>query len=100
MNLGSGKQIKTKGGSEGRWQSMKGNNQVGSVGGAGIACQPLVPGEPLMRALRSGEDLLMGAFSHGGESGAELSRHSVWLRTTFSQVRRSRGAWCAHWIGR
>src|SRR5690242_3783431 len=58
---GSGKEIKTKGSSKGSWESMKRDDQSGSIRWTSIACQPLIPGEPPMRALRPGEDLLGGA---------------------------------------
>lgn len=57
---GSSQQIKTKRGSKGGWQSVKGDGQTGSVRWAGIACQALRPGETPMRTLRSGQCLLCG----------------------------------------
>ena len=57
-HLPGGKQIKAEGGSKGDWQSVKREDQAGSVRWTGIACQALAPGETPMRALRASQDLL------------------------------------------
>ncbi len=44
------------------WQSVKRDDQSGSVRRTGIARQALLPGEPPMCTLRSGPDLLCGCF--------------------------------------
>ncbi len=59
--LGSGQEIKAKGSSKGGWESMKRDDEPGSICWTSIARQTLVPGKPPMRALRSGKDLLCGA---------------------------------------
>ena len=59
--LDSGKEIKAKGSGKGGWESMKRDDEPGSICWTSIARQALVPGKTPMRALRSGEDLLGGA---------------------------------------
>jgi hypothetical protein len=58
---GRGKQIEAKGSGKGSWESVKRDDEPGSICWTSIPRQALVPGEPPMRALRSGEDLLCGA---------------------------------------
>ena len=58
MRLGGGEQIKAKGG----WQSVKRDEQSGSVRWTGIAGQALLPGETPMCTLSSGQYLLNGHF--------------------------------------
>ena len=70
--LGRGKEIKAERGSKGGWQSVKRDDQLGSVRGTDIAHQTLVPGETPMRALSSGQHLFSGCkgFRWRGLGGA------------------------------
>ncbi len=71
---------------------MNRDDQSGGVRWTGIARQALLPGETQERrqCARSARVKIFsaGIVASDGESGEELSRQMVWLRTTFSQVRR------------
>src|SRR6266567_6649965 len=58
----SSQQIKAKRGSKGGRQSVKRDDEPGSICWTSIARQTLVPGEPPMCSLRSGEYLLCGCL--------------------------------------
>ena len=112
VRLGSGKQIKAKRMGKSGWQSVKRDDQSGGIRWTGIARQALLPGEPPMRTLRSGEDLLDGAraawwseWSETFQADRLATDHlqpgspdaTAWPVTPEN---RSRRKWCAGWIGR
>lgn len=109
---GGGKQIKAEGGSKGGRQSVKGDNQSGSVQWTGIASQALLPGETPMCTLSSGQDLLSrrfcewrhelrGAFQADRLAADHFQPRSPDAATwPVAPEYRSRRRWCAGWVGR